>query len=341
MKFIPHSSSTLGPAEATALRDVVEHNFAGHGPRTAELENRFRQRTGRRHAFALPSGHRALSLAVRALGLPPKSSVALPVLTCPTVAASIREAGHQCSLCDIDLDLTMAPSALSDDVAAMIAPHAYGAPVDVVALATLGVPWIEDCATSPANQIHGRPAGASGTLAIFSFGSTKYLTGGAGGMLVTDDDEFAARVTELLDFEMPERLPDLNAAVALVQLDRLDEFVARRRAVANLYEQGLAGNPHIRRLPSQAGHTFYRYIVGTAVPAAPLAAHLRNSGIDARTAVNPWLDTPRFSGVSGRTGSFPVADSWREHLLSLPIYPSLTDEDAARVVQGLKDYHAR
>jgi dTDP-4-amino-4,6-dideoxygalactose transaminase len=201
-------------------------------------------------------------------------------------------------------------------------------------------------------MINGKPAGSFGALAIFSIGSTKYLTGGSGGVLVTDDDTLAARVAELLDFDssetkaawkngqpvaLPGRLSDLNAAMALVQFDRLEEFAARRRTIATLYSAALAKLPHFQIPPSSEGHSYYRYVVRTTAPSAPLTAALRERGIDARTSVNPWLDAPRFSGTSFVAGAFPSADRWRGHLLSLPIYPGLTDEDAQCIVRNLQE----
>jgi dTDP-4-amino-4,6-dideoxygalactose transaminase len=353
MTLIPHSASTLGPAEAAAMREVVQRNFAGHGPQAAELEERFRRRTGRRYAFAVSSGHHSLALAVRALDLPPASNIALPVLTCASVAAAILDAGHRCRLVDVREDLTLDVALIGGESAAAVAPHAYGAPVDVAALAGSGRPWIEDCATSPATTSDGKTVGSFGSLSVFSLGATKYLTGGSGGILVTDESALAARVGDLLDFDsaeakgewsrcqpvaLPGRLCDLNAAVALVQLDRLEEFAARRRAIAALYDDAVMKSPYLRQIPARAGHSYYRYIIKTGSPSAPVAAWLRGRGIDARTAVNPWLDSPRFSGVSFVPGAFPVADRWRDHLFSLPIYPGLSDDDVQTIVRALQEF---
>ena len=131
---------------------------------------------------------------------------------------------------------------------------------------------------------------------------------------------------------LPGRLGDLNAAVALVQLDRLDEFAARRREIAAQYDSALAKLPHWKAASSCADHSYYRYIVRTNSPSTPLAASLRELGVDARPSVNPLARChPRFTGAPFVPGAFPSADRWRDHLLSLPIYPGLTDEDAQRV----------
>ncbi|MDR3400908.1 MAG: DegT/DnrJ/EryC1/StrS aminotransferase family protein [Chthoniobacter sp.] len=356
MNFIPHSASTLGPLEAAAAQEVVTRNFAGYGPQAEGLEDLFKRRTGCLHAFAVKSGHHALALAVRALDLPPASDIVLPVLTCPSVAAAVVGAGHRCRLVDVREDLTTDAALIGAGAAAIIAPHAYGAPVDVAALTKTGLPWIEDCATSPATEIVGKPAGTFGTIAIFSLGSTKYITGGGGGVLVTDNDSIAARVADLLDYDraetigdwsgevpaaLPGRLADLNAAVAKVQFERLSEFASRRRVIAGLYDEVLTRAPQVEVAPACSGHSYYRYIVKTASLSASLAAQLRECGIDARVSVNPWLDVPRFTGTEFLPGAFPIADRWREHLLSLPIYPRLQDADARFIAARLQDIASR
>jgi perosamine synthetase len=261
----------------------------------------------------------------------------------------VTGAGHRAFLTDIDdALLTIDPGSIPRDAAAVIAPHAYGAPVDVEALTRLACPWIEDCATSPALGPGERRAGASGTFAVFSFGSTKYLTGGSGGMVLTDDPRLAARVDDLLDFDrfekrgawqhglpaaLPGRLADLNAAVALTQWRRLPDLAAHRQTIAAVYRAGLADVAGLRVPRPGMPHAFYRYLVRTDAPAEPLAVALRARGIDARSSVNPWLDAA--ANVTG--GPWPVAARWRDHLLSLPIHPHLSEADAHRVVATLKE----
>jgi dTDP-4-amino-4,6-dideoxygalactose transaminase len=352
-RWISHSSSALGEAEENAVREVVAGNFIGHGPKAIALEGRISEATHRKHAFSVSSGFHALALAVRALDLPQPSLVALPVLTCASVLAAVQGAGHQVWLADIhEEDLTLDPMTISRDAAAVVAPHAYGAPVDAEALRQLGVPWIEDCATSPATRVMGQPAGSSGTFAVFSFGSTKYLTGGAGGMLLTDDDRLAARVNDLLDFDdfgkrgewkhgipaaMPGRLADLNAAVALVQWEQFPTFAARRRAIAEIYQTALDNIPGLKLPRLCPERSFYRYIVQTSAPATTLAAALHKQGIDARHSVNPWLYTARQAGHTVLGGPWPVAARCCGHLLSLPIYAQLSEAEAHWVAKGLKE----
>ncbi len=345
--MIPHSSSSLGPAERAALDSCLEQNYVGPGPQSLALEKAVLQRTGRKYAFAVSSGFHALSLALAALDLPPRSEIALPILTCGSIPAAIIRAGHLPGLCDIHAEnLTLDTETISSSVRAIVAPHAYGCPVDVEKIQELGLPWIEDCATSPATQIRGRPAGSFGTVAIFSFNSTKYITGGSGGMVVTDDDLLAQRLADLLQEQAaahaslwqaqpppawPGRLGDLNASLVLTQWQRLEEFRQHRTALAALYRERLKDAVPALQLPEDhEGHSYYRFWLRTQTESKPWVSLLREQGIDARGQINPWLDD--YLGVKGR---WPGADSVRAHLLSLPIHARMTLPEAEYVAKSL------
>jgi perosamine synthetase len=351
--MIPHSSSSLGAAERAAVDSCLEQNYVGPGPQSLALEKAVLQRTGRRHAFAVSSGFHALSLALAALDLPAHSEIALPILTCGSIPAAAIRAGHLPRLCDIHAEnLTLDAETIPSAVRAVIAPHAYGCPVDVQKLQELGLPWIEDCATSPATQILGKPAGAFGTLAIFSFNSTKYITGGSGGMVVTDDDLLAQRLNDLLQENAtvraslwqnppppawPGRLADLNAALALTQWQRLEEFRQHRAALAALYRERFKNAAPALRLPKEHdGHSYYRFWLRTQTESKLLVPLLRERGIDARDQINPWLDT-----YLEAKGHWPGADSMRAHLLSLPIHAKMTLPEAEDVAKSLLEIAVR
>jgi dTDP-4-amino-4,6-dideoxygalactose transaminase len=117
-----------------------------------------------------------------------------------------------------------------------------------------------------------------------------------------------------------------------VLLSRAAEFRARRKVIADRYLQNLVGSG--AELPRLAGHEYYRFIVRTPSPSQPLAAHLQERGVDARTSVNPWLDS--FASVT-LAGPLPQADRWRTQLLSLPIYPSMTDDAVDAVISAVKE----
>ena len=341
---IPHSASDVGDAEARAAKAACEANYVGFGPSSRRLEQTLASRTERAAAFAVLSGSHALELALAALDLPTGSRVAIPVLTCASVLHAVIRAGHTPCLVDIrSEDLTLDLMRLPAQVDAIIAPHAYGAAVDVTALEHLGLPWIEDCATSPGTVAAGRPAGSHGTLAVFSFGATKYVTGGTGGMVLTDDPALAARIAAVLD-ETPQRaswrntpaavqggrMADVNASIALTQLGRLDAFVARRQAIASCYLHLLG---EFAPAAFTEKHSYYRAILRMDGIAAAVAVELQHVGIDARTSVNPWLDQVR----GEHADAYPHARDWRDALVSLPIHPRLTDEEVDFVARSVLD----
>ena len=193
-------------------------------------------------------------------------------------------------------------------------------------------------------------------MAVFSFASTKYITGGSGGLLVCDDDMLGARIQDLLDFEsfekkgewkygwrgaLPGRMPDLNASLAKIQLNRIEEFARRRREIARCYNSRLCDVPGLKLPIVTPENSAYRYIARTKSRSEGVSEQLRGFGVDARTSVNPWLD--RVPSILGRVegGPWPVAESLRDHLLSLPIHPSMTEEHVDLVIESLRRTMAR
>lgn len=348
---IPHSASAIGACEEKAVMDVIQRNYVGHGPIASQLEDAFVERIGSGFIRAVSSGSFALLIALKALDLPIASCIALPILTCPSVLNAIQLAGYTPILVDIHSEnLTINVNKIPIDVKAIVAPHAYGAPVDVDALNDLGIPWIEDCATSPATTWENKPVGQFGTLAIFSLGSTKYITGGMGGVIVAHDEIYSKRIEDMLSYDsvptqtnwktqnnalVSGHLADINAAMALVQIKRLEDFLAHRRYIAQIYTEQLEISPAIASLPSpqsNIGHSYYRYIIKTAIPTDDIIRQLREAGIGASPSVNPWLDD-----FIENTGYYPIADSWKEHLISLPIHMHVNEDNAYFIASTLKN----
>lgn len=347
-----HSSSTVGEREFISVGSVLKENFVGYGPKAKLLEDAFCLRTGKKFGFAVSSGFHAISLALRALDLPPDSLVSIPALTCASIPAAIKGAGHRVSLADIQLhDLTINPESINQNSQAIIAPHAYGAPLDIEALEALQLPWIEDCATSPATIVRNRPAGSWGTIAVFSLNSTKYITAGTGGLVLTDDADIARRIESLLNLGepsdsllwkngratgVPGYLSDINAAIALTQFEDMPCFMERRIEIAEIYNNRLSGISGLVLPTEIRGHSYYRYIMRTQKPSEKVASYLVSQGVDARTSVNPWLDSME-ENQNGDRGDLANANAWKEHLLSLPIHPSITDEQANFVADCLTE----
>ncbi|MCB9519723.1 MAG: DegT/DnrJ/EryC1/StrS aminotransferase family protein [Myxococcales bacterium] len=319
--MIPHSRPTIEDPDRRAVDQALGLGRVGPGPIAAELAATVGASLGGRRTRLLRSGTDALTEALARLELRPGARVAIPVLSCESLLDACSRRGLEPWLCPVRDDLTIDPDRIGP-VDAVIAPHAWGTAVDSAALDALGVPWVEDCATSPACVTAAGPAGTAGTTAVFSFGPTKYVTGALGGAIV-----WREAFAEVGPGD-PHELPDLNAALALSQWSRLSAFVARRRAIAAIYDQAIPAALGVPRL-ARPEDTYYRYIVRTRRPAEPIADRLRARGIGASPSVNPWLDERL--GVRRHELQTP----WRGHLLSLPIYPSMTDVELSRVIDEL------
>lgn len=330
--MIPHSRPTIGAAERDAVAATIDDNWIGPGPRTKALQEALGQATGASLVSLTLSGTQALVWALRSIGLPAGAPVAFPEITCTEVPTAIVAAGLTPLVCAVDPQrLTLDPGKVPETVRAIVAPHAWGASVDADALDALGLPWIEDCATSPAVIMNGHPAGSRGHASIFSFGATKYLTAGIGGALCVRDAAMADRLATIrAEEDAPQGLGDLNAAMACVQWSRMAEFRHRRAEIGRRFDATLAATP-LEPRPLAPGDALFRYIVRTAGPATEMASRLRAAGVDARTSVNPW-----FPLHPGEPQCPSVARlHWDDRLLSLPFYPGLTETELSRIVDVL------
>jgi perosamine synthetase len=240
----------------------------------------------------------------------------------------------------LNLDPDDVKRRLTKKTKTIILVHSFGLPADPEPFLSLGPPIIEDCAQAAGAQLNGRLTGSNGRLSTFSFYATKMFTTGEGGMVATDDPTLLDQLRDLREYDerddlkprMNAKLTDLAAAIGLVQLKKLPAFIARRRAIAEHYSQALAGAPV--DLPSDAktsGHIYHRFIVRLKrEPVDRVIAALEKEQIHCRRPVYQPLH--RLRGLSG----FSTSDRVWQHALSLPCYPSLTDQEAQRVAATLR-----
>lgn len=287
------------------------------------------------HAVALSSGTAALFMALWALDAKGKS-IAMPVYSCAAVRNAVLMAGAIPLAIDvaagtpnIDLD-----EAVRQDADIAIAAHLFGIPCRWDA-ASHPRPIIEDCAQAFGARVAGRPVGFSGSVGVFSFYATKMITtGGQGGMLVSRDKTLVDAVRDYREFDCREdrkprfnfQLTDLQAAVGRAQLGRLDDFLRRRREIHARY--AAAGLPlWPPSLPADSEPCHYRAVLRVADPAAAIAA-LEQAGVRAIVPIEEWelLDDP---------ARFPGARALSQALVSIPIYPSLSESEVAAIVAAI------
>ncbi len=339
---VPHSRPTLGPAEADAAADVIRSGRVAAGERTAQFEQAVAAFTGRSGAVAVSSGTAALFAALKALGVGPGDEVIVPSFVCTALLHATWAAGAEPVVCDIAGGCNISPESararMTERTAAVIVPHMFGAPARIQEIVALGPPVIEDCAQAIGADIGGAKCGSFGAVSVFSFYATKMMTAtGEGGMLASDSPDVIARARDLIDYDKkPDaarrfnlKFNDAAAAVGLVQLSRLDAFVQKRRELASIYDEALAGAPGIKLAPAP-GSIYYRYVI-EASDAPGLIAKLGSLGIAAARPVDPPLH--RVAGAA----ACPNADRAWTHAVSLPIYPSLTDEQAREVAAAVAE----
>ena len=260
--FIPVNEPVLDGNERAYLAECIDTGWiSSEGPFIERFERDMAARTGRRFAIAVCNGSAALEVAVTALGLGPGDEVIMPTFTIISCAASLVRAGCTPVVVDSDpitwnMDVERISAAIGPRTRAIMVVHTYGLPVDMDPVLGLtrqhGLTVIEDAAEMLGQTYGGRPCGGFGDISTFSFYPNKLATTGEGGMLLTDDERLAERCRSLRNLCFGKRrfvheelgwnfrMSNLQAALGVAQLERLDEFVRRKRAIGAQYSELLA-----------------------------------------------------------------------------------------------------
>jgi dTDP-4-amino-4,6-dideoxygalactose transaminase len=324
----------------------------------AELEREFAKYCGVGHAVAVASGTDALWLALEALGIGSSDEVVTVSNTCAPTIAAIVKAGAVPVLVEVDpATLTMDPgraeAALSPRTKCLLPVHLYGQCADLSALRDLaerrGLFLVEDCAQAHGAEYEGRRAGSVGHAGCFSFYPTKNLGAlGDGGMVVTHDGALAQRLRLLRNYGYGEpsrsvlkgynsRLDEVQAAVLLAGLDRLDEWNERRRAIASRYTAAFRSGPVTPPTESaSARHVYHLYVVRSG-ERERLRERLRAQRVE--TMIHYPVPVHRQEGYAGLVrigpGGLELTERLAGEVLSLPIYPELTDHEVDRVIDAV------
>lgn len=340
-----------------AVARVLERGSYVLGDEVRAFEAEFAAHVGVSHGIGVGSGTDAVYLALRALGIAAGDEVVTVSHTAVATVAAIEMAGATAVLVDIDpVTYSMDPSklarVLSPRTKAIVAVHLYGHPADLDAIMAIarakGVPVVEDCAQAHGAAIGARRVGSMGRIAAFSFYPTKNLGAiGDGGMVVTDDAALATRVRELREYGWQQRyvsavagvnsrLDELQAAILRVKLRRLDADNDARRATAARYTRGLAESSLV--LPIErpgVRHVYHLYVVRSAERES-LQRRAKEQGVG--TAIHypvPIHRQPAYAGRLRGADQLPETERAALEVLSLPMYPELSADDAAAVVSVL------
>jgi dTDP-4-amino-4,6-dideoxygalactose transaminase len=337
-EFIPHSRPMLGVEEIEAVSAVIKSGQIAEGGVVGEFESKFAQRLGVNQAVATNSGTAALHLALLAMDIGCDDEVIMPSYVCTALLNAVRYVGASPVFAEIDpatfnIDPVDVKKRLTRSTRAIIVPHLFGLAADLDGLSALGVPIIEDCAQSVGGDLNDKSPGTFCEAGIFSFYATKVMTCGEGGMVVSNSKEFADRIRDLKTYDEKDnyeprfnyKMTDIHAAVGLRQLDRLDAFVQRRRAIAQRYRSAFSF-PGPALPPDDPTHIYFRFVIGLKTNSQPLISQLSNKGIGCARPIH--LPLHQYLNIAG----YPITDTAWKTTLSIPIYPALSDEAVQRII---------
>jgi len=367
MTMIPVNEPALDGNEKKYLAECIDTGWiSSEGPFVGEFERRFAERAGRKHGVAVCNGSAALDAAVAALGIGAGDEVIMPTFTIISCASAITRTGATPVLVDCDpdtwnMDTRAVESCITERTKAIMVVHLYGLPVDMDPLLEIAdrhsLLIIEDAAEMIGQSYRGRPCGSFGALATFSFYANKHVTTGEGGMIVTDDDALAERCRSLRNLSLTGprrfvheelgwnfRMTNLQAAVGLAQLERLDEFVARKRRIFSRYSELLGGTrglqlPVCRTDYAENINWVFGVVLDDSVPfdGVEAMARLAALGVGTRPFFWPMHEQPVFQRMGLFNGeSHPSAERIARRGFYLPSGMALTDDQMQRVAAAVR-----
>lgn len=359
-KFIPINIPLLGREEKDAVLSVLETGMLTNasyegGKFVKEFERKLRAKVATKHAIAVSSGTAALHTSLVAYGIGAGDEVIVPAFTFEATANVVLACGAKPVFADVKDDYNVDPEDVRKKVTrktkAMIPVDVYGYPSDLDEVREIAdkssIKVIEDAAESLGAQYHGRPAGKTDHAGCFSLYATKVITSGEGGAITTDDDELADALRLVRNHGMREgydtrvlgfnyRMPEIQAAIASVQMERLDAYVEARRKNASALTERISKikGVELRQLADDRTHVWYLYTLFLMKGRDEIMRRLRNAGVGAtaywETPVNKM---PLYSKLGYGNLRLPNAESAAGHVLSLPVHPGLEPEDVDYVAE--------
>ena len=363
-RTIPIAKPVLGKEELEAVRMVFESGVLVQGERIKTFEKEFAEYIGVEHAVAVANGTLALDTALKTLGLGQGDEVITSAFSFVASSNCVLFQGAKPVFADIDprtfnIDSSDVAEKITSKTKAMILVHLYGQPAEMDALKEIagdhGIALVEDAAQAHGAEYKGRKIGGLGDVGCFSFYATKNITTGEGGMFTTNNRELARRARLLRNHGDTEkyhhvilgynyRMSEASAAVGSVQLKKLDKLNEKREENASLLTRGIEKissliPPYVK---DYVRHVFYQYVVRVeenySMTRDKLAEYLRERGVG--VAVHypiPVYRQPLYKELGYGKTFCPMAEDVCKRVLSLPVHPSVTEEDITYILDVLKE----
>jgi perosamine synthetase len=375
--LIPFHRPSIGLEEKEAVCKVLESRWLTTGPVTQQFEREFAAFVGAKYALAVNSCTAALHLALDAAGVAEGDEVLVPSYTFTATAEVVTYLGARPVLCDcapggFNIDPADAERRITDKTKAIIPVHIAGEPCDLTALNQLATKYnlhlIEDAAHALPASHEGRRIGSISEFTAFSFYATKTITTGEGGMLTTDNEEYARRAAvmrlhgisgdawkrysaegswyyEVVDAGYKDNMPDLLAALGLAQLKKAESFHQRRCEIADRYLRAFSEMNELEMPPETAdpaSHSWHLFILRLrpellTISRNEFITELKSAGIGTSVHFIPLNLHPFYQHHYGYAqGDMPYAEDAYSRCLSLPIYPDMTDAEVTRVISSVQ-----
>lgn len=350
---IPHSSSMVGKHEAAALEEVIASNYVGDGPSNIKLAAMLCNYIGQANAVVVNNGSSALFLALQALKAkyPSKDQVIVSSYVCPAIINTILGSNLKLSLVDVNsedlnMDLSDVEQKINESTLVVIAASIGGIPMDIGAVKALGLPVIDDCSQAIGSEFNNRRCGTDGDISIFSFGSTKMVTGGTGGAALTNDEDLYQSMKELATYEKPVEyyrkhgfelsynvgLSNLNASIIISQIERIAGFIDKRRDIAAQYDAAFTSKDVSLQVEGTGElYNRYRYYI-----LAEDRERILNEFLSNDIVASPSLAHNIASYFNLEANQFPNLWRLQSLLVSIPIYPGLSESEIGKIVDTIE-----
>jgi len=373
--MIPYGRQTIDDKDIKAVIEVLRSDWLTTGPKVAEFEEAFARYVGAKYAVAVSSGTAALHCAMYALGIGPGHEVIVPTMTFAASANCVVYQGGIPVFVDVAPDtLLIDPKdverKITPQTKAIIAVDYAGQPCDYDALKEIAdghhLSLVADVCHSLGATYRGRSVGSLADLSVFSFHPVKHITTGEGGMITTDNEEYAKRMRifrnhgitsghrerdaqgpwfyEMVDLGYNYRITDFQCALGMSQLQKLPRWLGRRHEITRQYDEAFAEIKGIKPLAVKVDvrHAYHLYVVRlnqdeTGIGRGEFFQALRSRGIGVNVHYVPVHMHPFYQNRFGTgRGLCPVAEAAYEQILSLPLYPAVTDEDIKIVINTIR-----
>ncbi len=363
---IPLAAPDITEADIEAVTGVLRTPWLSMGPKLAEFEDAVARSVGVPHAVAVNSGTSALHLCVRALGIADGDEVIVPSFAFIAVANAVRYERAVPVFVDVEpvtltMDAGRIEEAITPRTRAIVVVHTFGCPADMSPIMRIarrrGLAVIEDACEALGAEYQGRPAGSLGDVGVFAFYPNKQVTTGEGGMVVARDPVIAATVRRLrnqgrddaagwyqhVELGFSYRLPEMNCALGVEQLKRMDAVLRRRDEIAAGYHRRLSGRPGLAVPPQEVPRrriSWFAYVVrlGQEYSQAGrdrVVREMASRGIQCGRYFAPIHRQPIYRGMSEGASAMPVTEAHAPRCLALPFFNRIRDDEMGEVCRAL------